>query len=39
MTTIPEACMQYTSVFTTMKLEASICIVVGIAIGYFMKGR
>jgi uncharacterized membrane protein (Fun14 family) len=39
MTTIPEACMQYTSVFATMKLEAGICVVVGIAIGYFMKDR
>jgi hypothetical protein len=35
--TIPEACMQYTQVFTTFKLELGIALAVGILIGYFYK--
>lgn len=35
MTTIPEICMQYTSVFTTWRLEMGICAVAGLLIGYW----
>lgn len=32
---IPEACMQYTKVFSVFKLEVAIAIAVGVLIGYY----
>ena len=33
MTTIPEACMAYTSVFQTLRLEMGLVMILGILIG------
>lgn len=33
MTTIPEMCMQYTSVFQTVRIELFVTFVLGLAIG------
>ena len=37
MTTIPGLCMQYTEVFTTLKLELFIATGVGVLIGYWVR--
>lgn len=34
MNTIPEACMAYTSVFQTLRLEMGIMLVAGVLIGF-----
>ena len=33
---VPEACMEYTKVFTTLNLEVGIVFLVGIAFGFFL---
>jgi hypothetical protein len=37
MTTIPEMCMQYTEVFTVLKLELFVVLAVGVLIGYWVR--
>lgn len=37
MNTIPEICMQYTQVFTTLKLELLVALVSGVIVGYWMR--
>jgi uncharacterized membrane-anchored protein YhcB (DUF1043 family) len=37
MTTIPEICMEYTKVFTVLKLELFIALVAGVLIGYWVR--
>ena len=37
MTTIPEMCMAYTEVFTTLKLELVIMVLIGVGIGYLVR--
>jgi hypothetical protein len=37
MTTIPEMCMAYTEVFTTLKLELVITMFVGVLIGHVAR--
>ena len=37
MSTIPEMCMQYTEVFTVLKLELFIALTAGVLIGYWVR--
>jgi hypothetical protein len=37
MTTIPEMCMAYTEVFTTLKLELAVMLLIGVLIGYVAR--
>ena len=37
MTTIPDACIQFTKVFAFFKLEIAIAVVVGVLIGFFAE--
>ena len=37
MTTIPEACMAYTEVFLTLKIELVITLGLGVLIGYVAR--
>lgn len=39
MTAIPQACMEYTEVLTTMKLELGIALLIGIRIGWFLRDK
>jgi hypothetical protein len=34
---IPEICLQYTKVFTTLKLELAVALFVGIGLGILIK--
>jgi hypothetical protein len=39
MTTIPEACMAYTEVFRTLKIELPIMLGIGVLIGYWLRSK
>lgn len=36
---IPETCLMYTKVFTTLKLEMAIALLAGIVLGWLLKSN